>query len=306
MSHSKASHKSWIVLDDTLPAPIGQSLLGTFVPDVQRPINRYEPKFNSTQSTRQHPYLESDDILEPFNEDRTITAGNNRGRNFELGLCAFVSGNLGTDKARQAQITSTCITTHSIGSPDDVFKKLRNNPKCWAQVEKLMLEGDVKKLYFVTGYKTATDPIITMSDSNQRSQGLELTVPVITAATGGVTLPAGITLGDPRLALGRDKGDVAAQHGLVKGERLFAVQYWALVKKRTPVAGQNPSRHGGYRWGRSNRVDGVEPRRLAGNNIMFGADSDEEDEDDVDDEDDVNSDDGDSEEWGITEYSEDA
>lgn len=299
---SPSTHKSWLVLNETLPAVTGQSLLGTIVADVQLPTNRYEPRSKGLPANR-HPLLEPSDVLTPYVEDRTITAGSSSGRSFEIGLCAFISGNKSSSKTRQAQITSTCITTYRLGSPDDVFKKLRNDSKHWAQVESLMLNSDSKKLYFVTGYKTATDPVITLSSSNQPSYGFELTAPVITAATGGVTLPAGIMLGDPRFAIGMNKGDTAAQHGLVKGERLFAIQYWAMVKKRVPATEQIPRRRR-YQWGR--RIEGVAARPPAGNNIMFsGGDSKEsEDEDSDEEEDDFESDDDeeDQEEWGIVEY----
>lgn len=294
---SPPTHKSWLFLDETLPAVTGQSLLGTFVADVQNPTNRYEPRSKALPS-HNHPLLEPDDILAPYVEDRTITAGSSSGRSFEIGLCAFVSGNTRSSKSRQAQITSTCITTYRLGSPDDVFRKLRNDPACWTLIESLMLNS--KKLYFVTGYKTATDPVITLSTSSQPSYGLDLTFPVITTATGGVTLPAGIMLGDPRIAFGRNKEHTANQHGLVKGERLFALQYWALVKKRVPVTKQNPRRRR-HRWGR--RVEGIEARPPAGNNVMFSYDDSKgsEEDDSDEEEDDIDSDDEGHEEWSIVE-----
>lgn len=158
------------------------------------------------------------DLLEPHVEDRTITAGTDSGRTFSAGLYSFISGNTNSSKSRQAEIISTCITTYSLRSPDDVFKKIRNDVKYWQRVEELMRTNDTKKLYFVCGYKIATDPIITLQTSKPRSHDGEVTLPLTQAVTGGLNAPAA-NFGDPRLAASFERGSMASQSGLVKGER---------------------------------------------------------------------------------------
>ena len=167
-----------------------------------------------------------------------------------------------------------------------------------------MRTSDSKKLYFVGGYKIATDPIITLQTSKQRSHGGELTLPLIEAATGGLNLPAGIIIGDPRLAASFERGSTASQYGVVKGERLFAIQYWTLVKKRET---EQKSKRKYFNWPKSKRTDGVQARPPPG--IMFHGDDHSEKEDDEDedgDDDDDDSDDEDEDEWGIMECSVDA
>ena len=287
---SPPDSKLWLFLNEPLRAEEGLSLLGTVVADVQHPTNRYEPKL-PIQSP-QHPYLQPGDLLEPYVEDSTITAGTNSGSTFGTGLYGFISGNANSSNSRQAEIISTCITTHALRSPDDVFKKIRNDAKYWQQVEDLMRTSDTKKLYFVCGYKTATDPVITSQTSKQRSHGGEITLPVAQAVTGGLTSPAG-NLGDPRLAASLEKGSMASQSRLVKGERLFAIQYWTLVKKRET---QLRSKRKYFNWPKSNRTDGIQAKAPSGKHIMFhGGDEDEEEEEEDEDEDE------DRDEWGIKE-----
>ena len=299
---SPPDSKLWLFLNETLPAEEGLSLLGTIVADVQCPTNRYEPKLPA--QPRHHPFLEPGDLLEPYVEDRTIAAGTNSGSTFDTGPCRFISGNTNSSNSRQAELISTCITTYNLRSPDDVFKKIRNDAKYWQRVEELMRTSETKKLYFVRGYKIATDPIITLQTSKQQSHGGELTLPLIEAATGGLNLPAGITIGDPRLAASFERGSTASQSGLVIGERLFAIQYWALVKKRETE--QKPKRKY-FNWAKSKRTDGIKARPPSGKHIMFHGDDDSEKEDDEDeDEGDDDSDDEDQDEWGIMECSIDA
>ena len=315
--------KLWLFLNETLPAEEGLSLLGALVADVQYPTNRYEPK-NATQP-RQRPFLKPGDLLEPYVEDRTITAETHSGSTFDTGLASFISGNTNSSNSRRAELISTCITTYNLRSPDDVFKRIRNDAKYWQRVEELMRTSDTKKLYFVRGYKTAIDPIVILHTSNQRSHGGELMLPLIEAATGGLNLPAGIIIGDPRLAASFERGSTASQCGLVKGERLFAIQYWALVKKREP---RQKSKQKFFNWPKSKRTDGIQARPPPGKHIMFHGDEDPEKEDDEDPEkeddedpekeddedededededDDDDSDEEDRDEWSIMECSIDA
>ncbi|KFA80015.1 hypothetical protein S40288_10655 [Stachybotrys chartarum IBT 40288] len=279
----------WLFLNETLPAEEGPSLLGTFVADVQHPTNRYEPKHPI--QPRQHPFLSTAELLKPCVEDRTIIAGTNSGRAFDTGLCSFISGNTSSSRSRQAELISTCITTHTLRSPDEVFRKIRNDAKNWQRVEELMQTGNTETLYLVAGYKIATDPIITLQTSKQRSHGGELTLPLIEAATCGLNLPAGIIVGDPRLAASFEKGSTASQSGLVKGERLFAIQYWTLVKRSY------------FRLPKSRRNDGVRAKAPRGKHLMFHGGNDSEEDDEDEDEYDDASDDEDHDEWSIIECS---
>lgn len=290
---SPPDSKLWLFLDETLRAEEGLSLLGTIVADVQHPTNRYEPKL--PLQSGQQPYLQPGDLLEPYFEDSTITAGTNSGSAFGTGLYGFISGNTNSSNSRQAEILSAGITTHALRSPDDVFKKIRNDAKYWQRVEDLMRTSDTKKLYFVCGYKTATDPVITLQTSKQRSHGAEVTLPVAQAVTGGLNSPIG-NLGDPRLAGSIERGSMASQSRLVKGERLFAIQYWTLVKKRETQ--QRPKRKY-FNWPKSNRTDGIQAKAPSGKHIMFhgGDDSEEDDEEEDEDEDEEE----DRDEWGIVE-----
>ncbi|KAH6709067.1 hypothetical protein BKA61DRAFT_659063 [Leptodontidium sp. MPI-SDFR-AT-0119] len=255
--------KLLLFLDETLPADEGGSLLRTFVADVRCPTNRYEPK--SASNPRQHPFLKPDDILKPYVEDRTITAGTSSGRAFETGLFSFISGNTNSSNSRQAELISKSITTYSLRSPDDVFNKIRNDEKYWQQVEDLP-HADER-------HRKAT--------SKNRSHGGELTLPLIEAATGGLNLPAGIIIGDPRLVASCDRGTSASQSGLVEGERLFAIQYWALVKKRQTER-KRKGKH--FKWPKSKRTEGIQARPPRGKHIMFhGNDDSSNDGDDSDD-----------------------
>lgn len=295
---SPPDSKLWLFLNDTLQAEEGPSLLGTIVADVQHPTNRYEPKL-STQ-LRQQPYLEPGDLLEPYVEDSTISAGTNSGSAFDTGLYSFISGNTSSSNSRQAEIISTSITTHSLRSPDYVFKKIRNDVKYWQQVEDLKRTSNAKKLYFVCGYKIATDPIITLKTSKQRSHGGEAKLPLTQAMAGGLN-PAAGNLGDPHLAALFERGSMASQSRVVKGERLFAIQYWVLVKKHET---QQKSKRKNFKWPKSNRTDGIQARGPSGKHIMFhGGDSSEEDDEEEDEDEDENED---RDEWSIMECNVDA
>lgn len=290
---SPPDSKLWLFLNETLRAEEGLSLLGAIVADVQHPTNQYEPKLPT--QTHQQPYLVPADLLEPYVEESTITAGTNSGNAFDTGLYSLISGNTNSSNSRQAEISSTCITTYSLRSPDDVFKKIRNDAKYWRRVEDLKRTSDAKKLYFVCGYKVATDPVITLQTSKQWSHGGEVTLPLAQAVTGGLNSPAG-NLGDPRVAASFERGSMASQSRLVKGERLFAIQYWALVKKRER---QQKSRR--RYWPRSNRTDGIQAGPPSGKHIMFhGGDSSSEEDDEEEEGD------RDRDEWGIMECSVDA
>lgn len=290
---SPPDSKLWLFLDETLRAEEGLSLLGTVVADVQHPTNRYEPKAPTLSS--QQPYLEPGDLLEPYVEESTIAAGTNSGSTFVAGLYSFISGNTNSSNSRQAEIISASITTHSLRSPDDVFKKIRNDVKYWQRVEELMRTSDAKKLYFVCGYKIATDPIITLQSSKQRSRGGEATLPLTQAVAGGLASPAGNS-GDPHLAGSFDRGSNASQSKVVKGERLFAIQYWTLVKKRET---QQRSKRKYFNWPKSNRTDGIQARAPSGKHIMFHGGESSEEYDDEEDEDEDEDKDEDRDEWSI-------
>ncbi|KAH9215341.1 hypothetical protein DL95DRAFT_500761 [Leptodontidium sp. 2 PMI_412] len=236
-----------------------------------------------------------DDILKPYVEDRTITAGTSSSRAFETGLFRFISGNTNSSNSRQAELISKSITTYSLRSPDDVFNKIRNDEKYWQQVEDLPHADERhRKAVLYSWLKNRYESCHYSQTSKNRSHGGELTLPLIEAATGGLNLPAGIIIGDPRLVASFDRGTSASQSGPVEGERLFAIQYRALVKKLQTERKQK-GKH--FKWPKSKRTEGIRARPPRGKHIMFhGNDDSSNDGDDSDDE--VEED---QDNWGIVE-----
>ena len=93
-------------------------------------------------------------------------------------------------------------------------------------------------------------------------------------------------------------------------DKLFAIQYWSVVKRREAIQGQK--RRLGI-WSRTKLTDDISPGISSGNHLKFSgnknaaskaggeeSDEEEEDEDEDDDDDDVYDEDADQEEWVLT------
>lgn len=259
-----ADPKLWLFLDQTLPSVKGPILLGSFVTDVQFPLDS-DSSVPSSQSQPQRakpPYLEPDDLEEPSSStEGTIAAGTRSASTLDIAIYGLVSGS-----SRQVELKSQGITTHTLSSPRNVFSKIRNNPLYWGPVEELMRSNGSKPLYFVYGYKTAIDPVITRQTSKQRSHKGTVELSVAGAAAALLTLPAALpVLGNTRFGLSSENEDSSSQEMQEQGERLFAIQYWTLVRK---VLSRKYSR--------------PKPQGPPGSrNVMFhGGDSDDDDGDD--------------------------
>ena len=308
-----SEQKLWVFLDEALPAVEGDTLLGTIVANVQFPTNAYVPK--SAAPSQKHPFLTAYYMLEPSVEERkNISVNNKKGSSFDAGLYSFISGNRSSDSTHQATLSSTQITTYSLKSATDVFKKIRSTPAYWGQVEELTRSNSGKPLYFVRGYKIASNPDVTLESSKQRARGGEVTLPLVESLGGILPLPTAVPIGDPHLGTSSDRGSMVSQSGTLMGDKLFAIQYWSVVKRREAIQGQK--RRLGI-WSRTKLTDDVSPGFSSGNQLKFSgdknvarkeggeeSDEDEEDEDVEEDEDDddydVYDEDADQEEWVLT------
>ena len=300
--------KLWVFLDEALPAVEGNALLGTIVANVQFPTNAYEPK--SAAPSRNHPFLTVYDVLEPSVESRNISVNNNKDSSFDAGLYSFISGNRSSNNTRQATLSSKQITIYSLRSATDVFEKIRSTPTYWKQVEELMRRNNGKPLYFVQGYKIASNPNVTLESSTQRARGGALTLPLVESLGGILPLPTAVPVGDPHFGASSERGSMASQSGTVMSDKLFAIQYWSVVKRREAIQGQK--RRLGI-WSRTKLTDDISPGISSGNHLKFSgnknaaskaggeeSDEEEEDEDEDDDDDDVYDEDADQEEWVLT------
>lgn len=298
--------KLWVFLDEALPAVEGNALLGTLVANIQIPTNAYGPK--SAAPSRKHPFLTKYDILEPSVESRNISVNNYKGSSFDAGLYNFISGNRSSNNTHQAALSSTQITTYSLRSATDVFDKIRSTPAYWKQVEELMRRNNGKPLYFVRGYKIASNPDVTLESLKQRARGGEVTLPLVESLGGIVPLPTPVSIGDPHFGASLERGSMALQSGTLMSDKLFAIQYWSVVKRREAIQGQK--RRLGI-WSRTKLTDDISPGISSGNHLKFsgnrnaarkaGGEEWDEEEDDEEDEDDdvydVYDEDADQEEW---------
>ena len=305
--------KLWVFLDEALPAVEGNALLGTVVANVQIPTNAYEPK--SAAPSRKHPFLTVHDMLEPSFESRNISVENKKSSSFDAGLYSFISGNISSTNTHQATLSSTAITTYSLRSATDVFEKIRSTPAYWKQVEELMRRNKGKPLYFVKGYKVASNPDVTFESSKQRARGGEVTLPLVESLGGVLPLPTTVPIGDPHFGVSLERGSMASQSGTLMSDKLFAIQYWSVVKRREAIQGQK--RRLGV-WSRTKLTDDISPGITSGNHLKFSGDKngagkadgekldeeevDEDDEEDDDDDDDYDAYDevSDQEEWVLT------
>ena len=255
---SSSTPKLWLLLNDSLPAEEGKILLGTVVPDIQDPTNGYEPK--RSDAVREHPFIVEADLLTPKTEDRTIESSSTTGNDWNAHLFSLISSCYSSSISKKATVASALITTYSLREPTATFRKIRDTPEYWDRVEELMDERRVKKLYFVRGFMVATNPTITIETSDERGGRAELTIPIVEAATGIFPVSIDPLVGDPGIAVGSKRAESTSQRGTVQGDRLFAIQYWTLVKKgpRRPF----------FRPPKSKRTHGIESKPLAG--IMFG------------------------------------
>lgn len=183
-------------------------------------------------------------------------------------------------------------------------------------VEELMQRNDGKPLYFVRGYKIANNPDITLENSKQRAHGGELTLPLVESLGGIVPLPTPEPIGDPHLGASSEKGKMASQSGTSTGDKVFAIQYWSVVKRREAIQGQKRRL---AVWSRTRLTDDISPGISSGNHLKFsgsknaaekaGDEEREEEEDDEEDKDQGNDDeeDGDDDSYDFYEiHDEDA
>lgn len=192
-----------------------------------------------------------------------------------------------------------------------MFEKIRSTPVYWKQVEELMRRNNGKPLYFVRGYKIASNPDVTLESSKQRARGGEVTLPLVESLGGIVPLPTPVPIGDPHFGASSKRGNMALQSGTLMSDKLFAIQYWSVVKRREAIQGQK--RRLGI-WSRTKLTDDISPGISSGNHLKFsgnknaarkaGGEEWDEEEDDEEDEDDdvydVYDEDADQEEWVLT------
>ncbi len=292
---SSSNPKLWLLLNESLPAEEGKALLGTVAADIQHPTDGYEPK--RSDGVREHPFIDVEaDLFTPKTEERTIESSSTTGSEWNAHLFSLISSCYSSSVSKRATVASARVTTYSSREPTAIFRKIRDNPEYWDKVQDLMDERGVKKLYFVRGYMVASNPTITIETSNERGGRVELTVPIIEAATGIFPVSVDPLVGDPGMALESKRAQSASQRGVVRGDQLFAIQYWTIVKKgpRRPF-GRPP---------KSKRTHGIEHKPLVG--TMFGDDptapprrSGRENEDDNK----VNDNDEDDDEWDFLDES---
>ncbi|MCJ1394879.1 hypothetical protein MMC18_007759 [Xylographa bjoerkii] len=226
-------------------------------------------------------------------ESTNISVNNNQGSSFDAGLYSFISGNRSSKNTYQATLSSTQITTYSLRSATDVFEKIRGTPAYWKQVEELMRRNNGKPLYFVRGYKIASNPEVTLESFKQRASGGEVTFPLVESLGGIVPLLTSVPIGDSHFGASSKSGNMALQSGKLMSDKLFAIQYWSVVKRREAIQGQK--RRLGI-WSRTKLTDDISPGITSGNHLKFsgnknaarkaGDDEWDEEEDNEEDEDD--------------------